>query len=97
MRLEPVHQLVLEPLDRRTWRLCDHAPDRYDAECLIGLVEHTDHGEYEVTWVMLGGGCDRYPTLTAVMSAAIDLVGRADRPHGRPYPIPHIPPQGRTR
>lgn len=92
MNRDDVHQLALMPLDERSWRLCDRSVARH-ASSVVAYVELLPTGMYEVIWVSIGFGTSRYPSLEALLRAAVTMMSRA-RSSGslKPEPIPHRPP-----
>jgi hypothetical protein len=65
-----VHQLVLVPLTRNAWRLCDRAVDSHDADSVVAYVELCPGGAYEVAWLSAGFGVETYRSLEQVLRAA---------------------------
>ena len=55
---DEVHQLVLVPLMRDAWRLCDRTVASSDADSLVVYVELVDDEAYEVVWVLGGPGVE---------------------------------------
>lgn len=92
MSLE-THRLVLEPLDRTAWRLCDRAVAASDPHSIVAYVEEQDDGRYAVTWVAPGFAAGTYATIGALLRDAAHLLReRAQSSATKPVPIPHRPP-----
>ena len=89
----PHHQLVLETMGRRSWRLRDLSAPDTDAATVIAYVELEDTGRYHATWVLSGGGVRRYSDMSALMADADARVQRRAVPTStKPQQIPHRPP-----
>ena len=89
-----VHQLVLVPLMRDAWRLCDRTVASSNADNLIAYVELIEDEAYEVVWVVSGAGVETFTRLEDILRAAFERLSRADEqrrcvpPGSRSYPIP---------
>jgi hypothetical protein len=68
--MHELHQLVLVPLTRNAWRLCDRAVDSHDADSVVAYVELCAGGAYEVAWLWAGFGVEKFRSLEAVLRAA---------------------------
>ena len=86
-------RLVLVPLGRDAWRLCDAETDRDDPSGVVAYVELVRDGVYDVVWVSPCSGTARFPCLDDVLDEAAQLL-RTTLVHGptKPIPIPHLPP-----
>lgn len=86
-------QLVLVPLDERSWRLCDRSVPHHDPASVVAYVEMTHNGVYDVIWLSVGFGASRYSSLESLLQAATKMMG-CTRSSGatKPEPIPHRPP-----
>jgi hypothetical protein len=84
----------LTPIGRGSWRICDPARRRADADCLIAYVERNSTGSLEVLW--LRRPCPRttrfrgFGELLAALDAAV--AAASDR-SAAPSPIRHFPPR----
>ncbi|HWJ86063.1 MAG TPA: hypothetical protein VNR62_11575 [Cellulomonas sp.] len=95
--VDRAHQLTLDPLSDRTWRLCDRSFASCDADSVVAYIELRDNGMYEVTWVSHGVGTATYETLGELLRDAGELFARTPpRGAGKPIPIPHRPPLALT-
>lgn len=75
---DDVHQLVLVPLMRDAWRLCDRTVASSDADSLVAYVESVDDEAYDVVWVAGGAGVETYTRLEDILRAAFERLSRAD-------------------
>lgn len=90
--METVHQLELVPLGDEAWRLCDGNVEASDATSVVAYIERRTSG-YEVVWVSVHRGVERYATIGDVLERAAKVL--ADVPASgatRPIPIPHFAP-----
>lgn len=91
------HQLTLDPLSDRTWRLCDHSFAACDADSVVAYIELREDALYEVTWVTHGVGTAVYETLGDLLREAGELFAASQhRGATKPIPIPHRPPLALT-
>lgn len=83
----------LTRIGRDSWRICDTARRKADAECLIAYVDRQSTGALDVLW--LRTPCPRTTRFKSFdqLFAALDLAiaNAADRSQA-PSPIPHRPP-----
>lgn len=87
-----VHQLVLVPLMRDTWRLCDRTVASWNADNLIAYVELVDDEAYEVVWVVSGAGVETFTRLEDILRAAFERLARADeQDDARPARLTLVP------
>jgi hypothetical protein len=93
MQHDDVHQLVLSPLGPGRWRLCDRAVSGSDPASLVAYIERRGASSYEVVWVALPVGVQRFSQLDLVFEAAVALLHeKSAATRGKPVPIPHLPP-----
>jgi hypothetical protein len=88
-----VHQLVLVPLMRDAWRLCDRTVASSDADNLIAYVELVDDEAYEVVWVVAGAGVETFTRLEDILCAAFERLSRAadEQADARPARLTLVP------
>lgn len=90
---DDVRQLILSPLDATSWRLCDRSVASSHAASLVAYVEQLGPSLYEVVWVSVGAGAQRFRSIDEVFRAAVGLLDEATaRVVGKPVPIPHRRP-----
>lgn len=90
--METVHQLELVPLGDEAWRLCDGNVEASDATSVVAYIERRAGG-YEVVWVSVHRGIERFATLGDVLERAANVL--ASMPISgatRPIAIPHFAP-----
>jgi hypothetical protein len=69
-----LHQLVLVPLLRDAWQLCDRTFANSRADDLVAYVELVDDEDYEVIWVGAGSGVQSFSRLEDILRAAFELL-----------------------
>lgn len=87
---DEVRQLVLVPLMRNAWRLCDRTIASSDADNLVAYVELVDDA-YDVVWMVAGPGVETFTALQEVLFAAI---GRLSKPEARHRHLSLVPDAG---
>ena len=95
-----VHQLVLIPLMRDSWRLCDRTVASSDADSLVAYVESVDGEGYEVVWVVAGAGVETFTRLEEILCAALERLSSEERVSTETQPsqlslVPAISPSPR--
>jgi len=90
--MDTVHRLELVPLGDEAWRLCDGNEEASDATSVVAYVERRPSG-YEVVWVSLRQGVERFATLGDVLERAAQVLAEVPVSGAtRPIPIPHFAP-----
>lgn len=87
------HDLYLDSLTDRAWRLCDRAAPLSSAESVIAYVEQRSDGMLETTWISHGIGTATFASVDELYTAAEALLRvPAASPASKPIPIAHRPP-----